>query len=204
MSRRRRRPARGKPRGKLRGVFRLAFVLLLLAAGIAAGWLWQRYTAFADQPLSGIGTGETLVVERGDSLPRVVARLREAGVREGHRLEWQVLARQLGAADRLQVGEYALEPDTTPRRLLEQMRDGEVIGHRFTLVEGWNIRELRAALAKATPLEHEATAMDDAAVMRALGHAGQHPEGRFLPETYVYTRGDSDLDILRRAHAGMH
>ena len=203
MSRRRRRPARGKPRGKLRGVFRLAFVLLLLAAGIAAGWLWQRYTAFADQPLSGIGTGETLVVERGDSLPRVVASLREAGVREGHRLEWQVLARQLGAADRLQVGEYALEPDTTPRRLLEQMRDGEVIGHRFTLVEGWNIRELRAALAKATPLEHEATAMDDAAVMRALGHAGQHPEGRFLPETYVYTRGDSDLDILRRAHAGM-
>ena len=151
MSRRRRHPARGKPRGKLRGVFRLAFVLLLLAAGIAAGWLWQRYSAFADQPVSGIDAGETLVVERGDSLPRVVARLREAGVREGHRLEWQVLARQLGAAGRLQVGEYALDPGTTPRTLLEKLRDGDVIGHRFTIVEGWNIRELRAALAKATP-----------------------------------------------------
>jgi len=203
VSRRRRRPARGKPRGKLRGGFRLAFVLLLLVAGIAAGWLWQRYTAFADQPVSGIEAGETLVVERGDSLPRVVARLREAGVQEGHRLEWQLLARQLGAAGRIQVGEYALEPGITPRQLLEQLRDGDVIGHRFTIVEGWNIRELRAALAKATPLGHEVTGLDDAALMEALGHAGQHPEGRFLPETYVYTRGDSDLDILRRAHAGM-
>ena len=121
-------------------------------------------------------------------------------MREGHRLEWQALARQLGAAGRIQVGEYALEPGTTPRALLEKLRAGDVIGHRFTIVEGWNIRELRAALAKATPLEHETTAMDDAALMEALGHPGQHPEGRFLPETYVYTRGDSDLDILRRAH----
>ena len=159
--------------------------------------------AFADQPVSGIDAGETLVVERGDSLPRVVARLREAGVREGHRLEWQVLARQLGAAGRIQVGEYALEPGTTPRALLEQLRDGDVIGHRFTIVEGWNIRELRAALAKATPLEHETTAMDDAALMKALGHPGQHPEGRFLPETYHYTRGHSDLELLRRAYDAM-
>ena len=45
--------------------------------------------------------------------------------------------------------------------------------------------------------------MDDAALMAALGHPGQHPEGRFLPETYAYQRGDSDLDILRRAHVAM-
>ena len=45
--------------------------------------------------------------------------------------------------------------------------------------------------------------MDDAAVMRALDHAGEHPEGRFLPETYAWARGDSDLDILRRAYQAM-
>ena len=39
--------------------------------------------------------------------------------------------------------------------------------------------------------------------MAALGFEGQHPEGRFLPETYVYQRGDSDLDVLRRAHKAM-
>ena len=185
------------------GMFKLVFVLLLVALAVGGAWLWQRYTGFADAAMTGLEPGETLVVERGDSLVRVVGKLREAGVDEGHRVEWQVLARQLGAAGRLQVGEYPLAPGTTPRTLLTSLRDGKVIGHRVTIVEGWNIRELRAALAKATPLEHDTGEMTDAALMAALGHAGQHPEGRFLPETYVYTRGDSDLDILGRAHAAM-
>ena len=49
----------------------------------------------------------------------------------------------------MQVGEYPLDPGTSPRELLVAMRDGKVVSHRFTIVEGWNIRELRAALAKA-------------------------------------------------------
>src|SRR3546814_16933290 len=52
----------------------------------------------------------------------------------------------------------------------------------------------------ARPLRQETADLDDAALMEALGHPGQHPEGRFLPETYAYTRGDSDLDLLGRAH----
>lgn len=184
-------------------MFKLLFVLLLVVLGLGSAWVWQRYAGFADRPMTGLEAGETLVVQRGDSLPSVLGKVRAAGAREGHKIEWQVLARQLGAAGKLQVGEYALEPGTTPRALLTRMRDGKVISHRVTIVEGWNIREVRAALAKATPLEHEASGLTDAALMTALGHAGQHPEGRFLPETYIYTRGDSDLDILGRAHEAM-
>src|SRR5690606_36363582 len=129
--------------------------------------------------------------------------LRDAGVRDGHELEWQALARQLGAAGRIQVGEYALDPGTTPRQLLERMRDGKVVSHRFTIVEGWNIRELRAALARARPLRQTLHGMDDAALMAALGREVVHPEGRFLPETYAYTSLDTDLDVLRRASADL-
>ena len=89
------------------------------------------------------------MVEPGDSLPVVLRKLHAAGVSRWRAIEWQALARQLGAAGRLQVGEYALDPGITPRELLQHMRDGKVISHRFTIVEGWNIRELRAALAKA-------------------------------------------------------
>src|SRR3546814_20224117 len=78
--------------------------------------------------------------------------------------------------------------------------DCKVPSYRFTSVEGWNIRQLRPALATARPLRQETADLDDAALMEALGHPGQHPEGRFLPETYAYTRGDSDLDLLGRAH----
>ncbi|MDQ3287747.1 MAG: endolytic transglycosylase MltG [Pseudomonadota bacterium] len=179
----------------------VVILLLLLAAG--AGWLlWERYTGFADAPLSGIQAGTKLTVERGDSLPVVVEKLRALGIHDGDAIEWRVLARHLDADGRLHVGEYELAPGTTPRELLIAMRDGKVIQRRFTIVEGWNIRELREALSRA-PLEREADALDDAALMKALGAPGQHPEGRFLPETYAYTGGDSDLDVLRRAHAAM-
>jgi UPF0755 protein len=129
-------------------------------------------------------------------------KLQAAGVL-GSTLEWNALARQLGAAGRLQVGEYVLAPGMTPRKLLVDMRDGHVLQHKVTIVEGWNIRDVRAALAKAEPLVHDTAKLDDAALMAKLGHAGQHPEGRFLPETYVFTRGDSELDVLARAYKSM-
>jgi len=183
--------------------FGVLFLILMMAAGASAFWLWQRYTGFADAPLSGIEAGESVVIEPGDSLPVVLRKLREVGVSDGEILEWRVLARQLRADGKLQVGEYALEPGTSARELLKAMRDGKVVQRRFTIVEGWNIRELRAALATATPLKQDAKELDDAALMKALGRPGQHPEGRFLPETYQYTRGDSDLDVLKRANAAM-
>lgn len=178
------------------------FLLLLVVAGLAF-WGWQRYAGFARAPMAGIEAGDSLVVERGDALPSVLRKLRAAGIDPGEPLQWRVLAHELGAAGRLQVGEYPLDPRTSPRELLVAMRDGKVVQRRFTLVEGWNIRDLRAALARARPLRQETASLDDAAVMKALGRPGQHPEGRFLPETYLYTSGDSDLDVLRRAHRAM-
>ena len=186
-----------------RGRFRIFLALLALFAGFAGYTAWHHYHAFADGPMDGIASGETIVVRQGDSFAAVLDTIRDAGVHAGHDIEWQLLARQLDAAGRIQVGEYALDPGQSPRDLLVAMRDGDVLNYRFTIVEGWNIRQLRAALARTTPLEQETGELDDAALMEALGHAGQHPEGRFLPETYVYTRGDSDLDVLRRAHDAM-
>lgn len=177
--------------------------LMIIVAAVGVGYYaWQRYDSFADAPLTGIDAGETLLVESGDSLPKVLRKLREQGV-ETSDLQWRVLAKSTGAAGKIQMGEYALEPGITPRTLLQRMRDGKVISYRFTIVEGWNIRDLRAALAKATPLKQETADLDDAALMRALEMGGQHPEGRFLPETYLYTRKDSDLDVLKRAAAAM-
>ena len=183
----------------LKRIVLVLFVLSALAAGAVGWWAWSGYQRFATSPLPGVEAGDNLVVERGDTLRRVVSRLREQGIDAGRDLEWRVLARQLGTDGRIQAGEYALEPGITARQLLQHMRDGKVVRHHFTIVEGWNIRELRAALARATPLVQTLHEVDDAALMAALGREGLHPEGRFLPETYAYDRGDTDLDLLRRA-----
>ena len=185
-----------------RGIARALLVVALLA-GVVAWWAAERYAGFADNPIPGLEQGGSVVLAPGDSFSVMLRKLHAAGATGGHDTEWRLLARQTGAAGKLQVGEYALAPGTTPRALLQRMRDGKVIGRRITIVEGWNMRQLRAALAKAEPLLHESKDMDDAALMRALGHPGVHPEGRFLPETYQYVRGDSDLDVLGRAYDAM-
>lgn len=181
----------------------VVFVLVLLAAAAAGAWMWQRYHTFTDQPIAGLASGQSVEIARGDSFAGVLRKLRGQGVQTGQDLEWRLLARQSGTDSQLKVGEYALSPGITPRQLLANMRSGRIIQYRFTLVEGWNIRQLRAALRAATPLRQQTAELDDAALMAALGHAGQHPEGRFLPETYLYSRSDSDLDVLKRAHAAM-
>ena len=183
----------------LKRILLVLFVVSALLAGGTAWWAWSSYQRFAQAPLPGVEAGDILVVERGDTLRSVVARLRAQGVDAGRDLEWRLLARQLGTGGRIQVGEYALEPGITARVLLEQMRDGKIVRHHFTLVEGWNIRELRAALARATPLVQTLHEVDDAALMAMLGREGVHPEGRFLPETYAYDRGDTDVELLGRA-----
>lgn len=192
--------SRSRPRRRS-GCLKLLMLLVVLA--VAAVAAWRIYGDFADTPLRGIRPGTSLTVVPGDSLPSVVARLRSMDIEVGRTPQWMLLARRMDAAGRIQVGEYRLEPGMTPRRLLEAMRDGRVIQHRVTIVEGWNMRQLREALARAEPLVHDAAQLDDAALMAKLGHPGQHPEGRFLPETYVYTRGEGELDVLRRAYAAM-
>lgn len=180
------------------------FLLSALLVGAAGWWLADRWLNFADAPIAGIPADSSIVIERGDSLRTVLARLQQAGKPPGDELEWELLARQMGAAGRLHVGEYALPPGITPRRLLQDMSSGKVISHRLTIVDGWNIRQLRAALAKASPLLQASADMSDAQLMDAIGAPGLHPEGQFLPETYLYTRGDSDLDVLKRAHQALN
>jgi UPF0755 protein len=185
-------------RGRVLGGF-LAFVLLLAVIGGALAF-WH-YRMFATTPLQPVRA--QVEIHRGDSFRTVLATLRDAGIRQGKDLEWQALAWQLGVRSRLQVGEYAIAAGTTPEQLLWQFNKGRVVQYRFTIVEGWNIRELRAALAQAPRMKHELADLDDAALMVKLGRIGVHPEGRFLPETYQYTRGTSDVAVLKRAAKDM-
>ena len=190
-----------KQRG-CRSALTTAFLFLVCVA-LALGVVWQRQRSFADAPLAGIGPDRSVIVDSGDSFRTVLGKVRAAGIANGSDIEWQALARLTGAAGKVQVGEYALRPGITPRQLLIDMRDGKVVSYRVTLVEGWTFRDLRRALARAPNLRQETAKLSDAEVMKALGHAGQHPEGRFLPETYQYNRSESDLGVLRRAYAAM-
>nr|MBP7545486.1 endolytic transglycosylase MltG [Acidovorax sp.] len=135
--------------------------------------------------------------------PRGVARaVVAAGVGTDARLLYAWF--RLSGQDRqIKAGNYEIEPGTTPVSLLRKLARGEESLRALTLVEGWNWRQVRAALAREEGLRHELNALDDAALMQQLGRPGVAPEGRFFPDTYTYAKGSSDVALLRRAMHAM-
>ena len=185
------------------GRIKLLFAVAMIVAVVVLGMFWQRTQAFADRPLVLDQKERVLLVESGDGFNAVLGKLRELGVYQGHDLEWKTLARTLKDSNRLQVGEYAITSGLTPRVLLLRLAKGEVIQRKFTIVEGWSFRDLRAALSADAQLEDQIDQLSDAEIMDKLGRSGEFPEGRFLPETYVYTRGTGELALLDRAAKAM-
>lgn len=189
----------------MRSVFRRLLILVLalgLLAVLVAGLAWQRFEHFRSTPVAA-PEGTVLMVERGDGFARILATLRGLGIEAGHDLEWKLLALRMNALPRLQAGEYALAPELTPEAILRKLVEGDVLRHRFTVVEGWSMRELRAALAADPVLKDDLAGLDDAALMARLGRAGVPAEGRFLPETYLFVRGDRAVALLGRAAEAM-
>lgn len=183
--------------------WRMLLVVLLLAAAGAAGWLWHDLDRFSRTPLQVPATGSSIDIARGSGFKQIVAQLRGQGLSDAPSLYWRALAERMQVAGKLHAGEYALPPGITPRTLLEDMASGRVLQHDFTIVDGWTFAELRAALDKTGKLQHLTTGLDDAALMQMIGAPGEAPEGRFLPETYAYVKGDSDVDLFKRAHTAM-
>jgi UPF0755 protein len=169
-------------------------VLLLLAAIAAAGaaWWWLR------QPLPLAAPSVELSIEPGMTPREVAAAWAKAGVRVPPRLlyEW---FRWSGRAKRIRAGSYEVEQGITPIQLLDTMVQGDEALEKVRFTEGWTVRQLRAELARAPHLKPASAGMSDAQLMQALGAPGVQAEGRFFPDTYVYSRGVSDLTVLKRA-----
>ena len=177
---------------------RFVLALIVVAAGataaLAAAWL--------NRPLTLASDVVELSIEPGRS-PREIA---DAWVRAGVRTpphflyEW---FRWSGKARQIRAGSYEIGSGTTPVRLLEKMVQGDETLAVLRLSEGWTFRQIRAELARAETLKPSTTAMSDGEVMAAIGAPGISPEGRFHPDTYAYSKGSSDLALLKRAYRAM-
>jgi UPF0755 protein len=171
--------------------------LLVLAALLAAGVVW-----WLQRPLPLASSSVEVSIEAG-STPRMVAQAWvQAGVQTSPRFlyEW---FRWSGQARRIRAGSYQVDAGTTPRQLLDKMVQGDESLAHVRFIEGWTLRQLRDELAKAPHLKQSTAALDEAALMAAVGAPGQPGEGRFFPDTYAYSRGVSDLAVLKRAHRAM-
>lgn len=179
------------------------FGFLLLIASLVVGWYWMAYRDFMHAPLTVPNQGTVLLVESGSNLKRVAQELRQRGILSDVNFLY-LHARLNDQAQRIRAGEYLIKPGTTPPQLLDQLVAGKSILHTLTLLEGWNFKQVLAAVRKNPILVHElGEDLDPERTMAELGHAGENPEGRFFPDTYAFPRGTSDKQFLQRAYATM-
>jgi len=170
----------------------LALIVLVgIALGGAAYWWLHQPLDLGPEPLE-------LAIEPGTT-PRGVARdVVAAGVKTDARLLYAWF-RVSGQDRAIKAGNYEIPPGITPMGLLQKLARGEEALRALTLVEGWNWRQVRQALAREEQIKPDSAQLTDEALMAQLGRPGVAPEGRFFPDTYTYAKGSSDMALLRRA-----
>ena len=174
-------------------------VTLLLLASAAAAVVWVGVRTL-DEPLR-VAAPVRFKVTPGASFSRVAAELAAKGVIASPRA-WIVFARIQGLAPAVKAGEYEIQPGTTPRDLLTKMVNGQVLLHSFTIVDGWRVQDMLGALRRNPDVT--VTLSDTAPdLMDKLGLPGIDAEGQFLPETYRFAGGTTDIELLRQAHAAL-
>lgn len=174
-------------------IFGAAVLLGSAGAYLALRW-WQA-------PLALPEAGLRIRLDAGESLGHLSSRLARAGVLRRPRL-LNIAARIGGVDQQLRRGEYQLPAGSSPADLLALLRSGEVVRYRVTLPEGITLAQALQRLQSAPALRLHLVGPGDRRLL-ALVAPHADPEGLFLPETYQYRRGDSDLDVLAQAHGLM-
>jgi UPF0755 protein len=143
-----------------------------------------------------------LSIEPGASARDVAQAVADAGV-DVTPLLLHGWFRASGQSRQIRAGSYELDRTTTPRSLLQKLVRGEEALRSITLVEGWTFRQVRDALQKAEQLKPDSQALSASDIMAQLGQPGVPAEGHFFPDTYTYSKGSSDLAVLKRALRAM-
>jgi UPF0755 protein len=182
----------------------IALAALLLGAAAAVA-VWSGWRSL-DAPLR-LSAPTRFKVPSGASFARVATELASQGIIAQPRA-WILYARWTGLAPAVKAGEYEIQSGTTPRELLAKMVSGQVLLHSFTIVDGWRLQDLLDALRRNSDITSSlpvGTALPQRAanIMSKLGEPGTDAEGQFLPETYRFISGTTDLEILRQAHAAL-
>ena len=176
------------------------FLTLILLAAWAAGVFYLQYQKALNAPLVAEGDG-IITVKRGDTLASLNHELVQRGVIHS---DWvlPVYARLNPQAANIKAGDYRIDASASLPSLMNDITNGKVVVYNITVVEGKTCKDLRASLVQTAGIEHTLNDKTDAQIATLLGIDGS-PEGWFMPETYQFHRGSSDLELLKRMYGEM-
>src|ERR1700712_1909231 len=124
----------------------LLLVVLCAAAGATAAWWLQHPLTLAHDEVE-------VSIEPGTPVREIVRLWHDAGVEDKPELLYQWF-RWSGDAKRIRAGSYLIAPGATPRTLLQKMVTGDEELESVHIIDGWTVRQMRAALAAAPDLKN--------------------------------------------------
>jgi UPF0755 protein len=170
---------------------------VIVSVAAVGGFQW-----WAGQPITSGGANIPFAIAQGSGVAGAAQQMASAGIPINGFL-FGVLARVTGKAGQIKAGSYELKPDTTPRRLITQLVRGEFAQESLTIIEGWTFRQMRQAVDAAPNLKHETAKLSDKELLAKVAPDFKAPEGLFFPDTYLFAKNSSDLQIYKQAHEMM-
>jgi UPF0755 protein len=167
-------------------VRRFLFILIALAVIVAGAVEWASAAWDAPGPAARAAK-ETVVLIPPHSRTHDVAQLLEASGVVKYALLFEFDTRLKGYASQLKAGEYAVPSTASMGAIASILASGKSIEHKLTVAEGLT-SDMVWKLVQNDP--------------ELVGDAGPVPtEGTLLPETYLFTRGETRAHLLARMAA---
>ncbi|MEC6822669.1 endolytic transglycosylase MltG [Photobacterium sp. NCIMB 13483] len=184
----------------LKKLITVIFILLLLIAS-AAGWGYFQVKSTLDKPV--LTEQQTFItVKTGTSFRGLLTQLsNDKLITISPWLRWVGYLEP--ALTDIKAGTYAIKPQASLYSVLTMITEGKEYQYAITLVDGERFSEWRELLQADPHLAHTTDDMTQAQISAAVGIDNDKIEGYFLPNTYHFTAGTSDISILKRAHSAM-
>lgn len=172
-------------------------VALMLVTAAFAYWAYQPLLP-ADSEFKSIDFS----IKAGSAVRSASRQIREGGVPIEPFL-FEILARVSGKANKLKAGSFEYEINDTPMLLLSKIVNGEFSHASLAIIEGWSFQQMRNAIDAHPGIKHDSLSLSAKELMSKISADYQLPEGLFFPDTYLFAKGSSDLQIYQQAHQSM-
>ena len=156
------------------------------------------YKRFLDTPLN-INTSLIFTIDSGSSFKDLNKKLKSYHILDKP-YYFEFYARYSGYAKKIQSGEYQLSPGLTPIKIINIFVSGDVIQHSITLLEGWTIKDIKKEISSNSVLIKNLTDYSSDSLLKKIKITESNVEGLFFPDTYYFTKGASDIELLQRAY----
>lgn len=153
------------------------------------------------RPLT-ISKTQLFTVDNGTSVSAFAQKLTKQGWIES-RFWLRAYARLYPNKVKIKAGTYLVPHSSNLQAILELVASGKEHQFQITFVEGTIFKQWLTQLKNQPQLTHNLNSLTVEEVSKRLGIEHTNPEGWFFPDTYAFTQGTDELELLKRAYGAM-